>query len=332
MKAAIYTEYGSPQVLHIAEAPKPEAKENEILVRIHAVNINYGDLIARNFANIGAKEFNMPSLLYYPARMEFGWNKPKHNVLGSEFAGIVEAIGKDVTRFKVGDEVFGYRGMAMGANAEYIAVAENTMISQKPKNMSFEEAATLPYGGLTAISLLRKANIQQGQKVLINGASGSIGAAALQLAKHYGTEVTAVCGTKRMAMMQALGADKVIDYSKDDFTQGKERYDLVFDVLGRSSFDKVKRVLNPHGIYLMASFKSKAVLQMLITSKLGDKKVICALSSENRQDLETLKEMAEAGTLKAYVDRCYPLAEIAQAHNYLESGQRQGNVVLTVTN
>jgi NADPH:quinone reductase-like Zn-dependent oxidoreductase len=331
MKAAIFTEYGSPDVFQIKEIEKPEPKDNEILIRVRAVNINYGDLIVRDFKHLSPKDFNMPSLLYWLARIEFGFNKPKINIQGSEFAGKVEAIGKDVTVFKQGDEVFGYLGMKMGANAEYLTMPESGSVTLKPKNMSYEEAVTIPYGGLTALSLLRKANIQKGQKVLINGASGSIGSAALQLAKYYGAEVTGVCGTNRMQMVKALGADKVIDYSKEDFTKGSERYDLVFDVLGRTSFDKVKRVLNPNGIYLLASFKSKALLQMLITSKFWDKKVICALSSDTPQDLVTIKELAEAGKIKTVVDRCYPLEKVAEAHRYLESGQRHGNVVLTVT-
>jgi 2-desacetyl-2-hydroxyethyl bacteriochlorophyllide A dehydrogenase len=330
MKAAVMREYGSPDVLKIQEIEKPVPKDNEILIRVHASSIGFGDLIVRDFKHVTPQEFNMPSLFYWPARMEFGFNKPKVNILGAEFAGKVEGIGKDVRSFKVGDEVFGYRGMAMGANAEYLLVPENSAISLKPKNMSFEEAATIPYGGLTAISLLRKANIQQGQKVLINGASGGIGAAALQLAKAYGADVTAVCGTNRMAMVKALGADKVIDYSKEDFTKGSERYDLVFDVLGRSSFDKVKHVLKPNGILLFASFKSKALFQMLWTSRFSSKKVICAISSDTPEDLVTIKEMVEAGKIKAYVDRCYPLEEVAAAHRYLEAGQRHGNVVLTL--
>jgi NADPH:quinone reductase-like Zn-dependent oxidoreductase len=330
MKAAVFTEYGSPDVFQIKEIEKPSPKDNEILIRVVAVSINFGDLIVRDFKHVSPKEFNMPSLLYWPARMEFGFNKPKITIQGSEFAGTVAAIGKDVTLFKQGDEVFGYLGMKMGANAEYLSMSENAMVALKPSNLSFEEAATIPYGGFTALSLLRKANIQKGQKVLINGASGSIGSAALQLAKAYGAEVTGVCGTLRTDMVKALGADKVIDYSKEDFTKGKETYDLIFDVLGRTTFDKAKRVLNPNGILLFASFKSKALFQMLITSKFGDKKVICGLSSENVKDIVTLKELIEAGQLKAYVDRCFPLEKIADAHRYMESGQRHGNVVLTV--
>jgi NADPH:quinone reductase-like Zn-dependent oxidoreductase len=331
MKAAVMREYGSPDVFRIEQVEKPVPQENEILIRVHATSIGYGDLIVRDFKHLTPKQFNMPSLFYWPARFEFGFNKPKVQILGAEFSGKIEAIGSAVTSFKVGDEVFGYLGMTMGANAEYITMPENGMVALKPKNLSFEEAATLPYGGFTAMSLLRKANIQKGQKVLINGASGSIGAAALQLAKSYGAEVTAVCGTKRIAMVKALGADKVIDYSKEDFTKGRERYDLVFDILGRSSFDKVKHVLNPNGILFFASFKTKALIQSFITSKFGDKKVICALSNENQADMITLKEMAEAGQLKAYLDRCYPLEEVSQAHHYLEAGQRHGNVVLTIS-
>jgi NADPH:quinone reductase-like Zn-dependent oxidoreductase len=331
MKAAVMREYGSPDVFRIEQVEKPVPQENEILIRVHATSIGYGDLIVRDFKHLTPKQFNMPSLFYWPARFEFGFNKPKVQILGAEFSGKIEAVGSAVTAFKIGDEVFGYLGMKMGANAEYLAMPETGMVALKPKNMSFEEAATLPYGGFTAMSLLRKANIQKGQKVLINGASGSIGAAALQLAKSYGAEVTAVCGTKRIPMVKALGADKVIDYSKEDFTKGRERYDLVFDILGRSSFDKVKHVLNPNGILFFASFKTKALFQMLVTSKFGDKKVICAFSNENQADMVTLKEMAEAGKIKAYLDRCYPLEDVSQAHHYLEAGQRHGDVVLTIS-
>ena len=281
MKAIVFTEYGTPDVLQLKEVAKPTPKDNEILVRVHATPVNYGDLTARNFGNLTSSEFNMPAPLYLPARMSFGWNKPKINILGSELAGEVEAVGKDVTKFKAGDQVFAYLGMNMGANAEYVCIPESGTVALKPSNLSYEEAATLPYGAIMATSLLGKANIQRGQKVLINGASGGIGSMAVQLAKHFGAEVTGVCGTPRLEFVKSLGADKVIDYTKEDFTQNGETYDLIFDILGRSSFSRLKRSLKPNGIYLLASFKMKALLQMLWTSITGSKqKVICAFANE----------------------------------------------------
>jgi NADPH:quinone reductase-like Zn-dependent oxidoreductase len=330
MKAVVYTEYGSPDVLHIKEVEKPTPKEDEILVRVRANSVNFGDLIARKLGNMSPRDFYMPSLFWLFARMEFGFRKPKKYILGNEFAGEVEAVGKSVTRFKKGDAVFGFRAMAMGANAEYLCVPENTSVAHKPANLTDEEAAVIPGGALTALNLLRKVNIQPGQKVLINGASGGIGAAALQLAKHYGAEVTAVCGTARVEMVQALGADKVIDYTKQDFTQSSEQYDLIVDILGKGSFGRAKRVLRPNGRYMYVSFKLKQVWQMLWTSKFGSKKVICALALDKPDDLLLIKELIEAGKIKAVVDRCYPLEQTADAHRYLESGHRTGNVVISM--
>jgi NADPH:quinone reductase-like Zn-dependent oxidoreductase len=330
MKAAVFTQYGSPDVLHIQEMEKPTPKDNEVLVRVRATAVNFGDTLARDFASITPGKFTMPAPLWLLTRMYFGFSKPKVNILGSEFAGNVEAVGKDVTHFRPGDTVFGYRGQNMGANAEYLCMAEDGMIAHKPANVSYEEAATIPYGALTALSLLRKARIERGQKVLINGASGSIGSYALQLAKYYGAEVTGVCGTPRIEFVESLGADKVIDYAKEDFTRRDETYDLVFDVLGKSSFGRCKRVLRQNGVYLLASFKTKHLIQMLRTSITGSKKVICALSSETPADLQTIKELVEAGVLKTAVDRGYPLEQIAEAHRYVESSQRRGNVVVTL--
>lgn len=330
MKSVIYTEYGSPDVLRLANVEKPTPKDNEVLVKVRAVSVNYGDLIARKFSKVTSGEFNMPGFLLLPARMEFGFRKPKKNILGSEFAGEVEAVGKDVTRFKPGDAVFGYRGSNMGANAEYLCVAENSTLAIKPDNVTYEEAATIPYGAISALNLLRKARIQPGQKVLVNGASGAIGSHAVQLAKHYGAEVTGVCGTPRLAFVKALGADRVIDYTREDFTQNGETYDLIFDVLGRCSFARCKESLKPNGRILYASFKTKQLLQMLWTSRVGSKKVICALSMDKPGDLVTIKELIEAGKIKSIVDRCYPLEQTADAHRYVEAGHKQGNVVITV--
>jgi len=331
MKTIVFTKYGTPDVLHLKEVAKPSPKDNEILVRVHATPVNYGDLTARNFAN---SQFNMPALLFIPARMAFGWNKPKINILGSELAGEVETVGKSVTKFKAGDQVFAYLGMNMGANAEYICIPESGTVALKPSNLSYEEASTLPYGAVMATSLLAKANTLtsvRGQKVLINGASGGIGSMAVQLAKYFGAEVTGVCGTPRLEFVKSLGADKVIDYTKEDFTQNGETYDLIFDILGRSSFSKLKRSLKPNGIYLLASFKMKALLQMLWTSLTGSKqKVICAFANETAESLVFIKGLVEEGKVKTIVDKHFPMEQAAEAHRYAETGHKRGNVVITL--
>jgi len=328
MKAIVFTEYGSPDVLHLKDVPKPSPKENEILVRVYATPVNYGDLTARNFAS---SQFNMPAPFYLPARMAFGWSKPKTKILGSELAGQVEAVGAAVTKFQPGDQVFAYVGMKMGANAEYLCIPETGTVAVKPVNLSYAEAATLPYGAIMASSLLRKVNLQPGQKVLINGASGGIGSMAVRLAKHLGAEVTGVCGTPRLDFVRSLGADKVVDYTQEDFSQNGETYDLIFDILGKRSFAQLKHSLTPNGIYLLASYKMKAILQMLWTALTRSKqKVICAFAEEKAQDLVLVKELAEAGQIKAIIDRCFPLEQAAEAHRYAESGQKRGSVVITL--
>lgn len=330
MKAIIYTEYGSPDVLHLAEVVKPAPKDKEVLIRIHAASVNFGDLLARNFKSVTPRQFNMPFFFWLPARFAFGFNQPKRHILGSEFAGEVEAVGSAVTRFKPSDPVFGYRGENMGAYAEYVCMPEDATVAIKPANLTHEEAATIPYGAIMALSLLRKANIQLGQKVLINGASGGIGSAAVQLAKHFGAEVTGVCGTPRLEFVKSLGADHVIDYTREDFTQNGETYDLIFDILGKSSFSRCKNSLTPNGLLLYASFKVKQLLQLLWTSKFGSQKVICALAPGSRDDLMTVKELIEVGKFKAIIDKCYPLEHTADAHRYVESGHKHGNVAITL--
>ncbi len=330
MKAIVYTEYGAPEVLHLKEVEKPTPKDNELLIRVHAVSVNIGDLWARNFKAISPGKFSMPGVLWLPARMYFGFSKPKVNILGSEFSGQVESVGKNVKSFKPGDQVFGYRGQSMGANAEYLCVPENGLVAIKPSNMTYEEAAVVPYGALTALNLLRKVNIQPGQKVLINGASGGIGSAAVQLAKYYGAEVTGVCGTPRMEFVKSLGADKVIDYTREDFTKNGQTYDLIFDIMGKSSFAQCKNSLNENGRYLLASFKMKQLFQMLWTSKIGGRKVICALSGEKAEDLLFIKELVETGKIKSIIDRRYPLEQTAEAHRYVDQGHKKGNVVIIV--
>lgn len=328
MKAVVYTEYGPPDVLKLTEIDKPTPQDNEVLIKIHARSVGFGDLLARNFPASTPRSFNMPGPLWFIARLAIGWNKPRATILGAELAGKVEAVGSAVTQFKVGDQVFAYPGQSFGANAEYMCMRENAAIAHMPANMSYEEAATVPYGAITALLLLRKANVQPGQKVLIIGASGSIGSFAVQLAKHYGAEVTGICGTQRIEMVKTLGADHVIDYTKEDFTQNGQTYDLIFDVLGRSKFKRGKHSLKPGGIYQYASFKLAQVGAGILTSFSGDKKVICGMAFEKQADLVEVKELVEAGAIKTVIDRTFPLEQTADAHRHYESGQRTGHVVI----
>ncbi|UCE01136.1 MAG: NAD(P)-dependent alcohol dehydrogenase [Chloroflexota bacterium] len=330
MKAIVYTEYGPPEVLRLQEVEKPAPKENEVLIRIHATSVNFGDIAARNFGNISHKEFFMPLPFYLIGKLQFGISKPKNPILGNEFAGEIELVGKDVTSFKPGDQVFGYPGPQMRCNAQYRCLPEDGPLGLKPTNMSYEEAAVVPYSALMAIDLLRKVGIQRGQRVLINGASGGIGSGVLQLAKHYGAEVTGVCGTPRIEFVKSLGADKVIDYTKEDFTKNGETYDLIVDVLGKSSFSQCEDSLKEAGKYVMTSFKMRDILDMLRTSFGSGKKAICAILNEKTEDLVLTKELAEAGKLKAIIDNSFTLEQTADAHRYMESGQRKGNIVITV--
>jgi NADPH:quinone reductase-like Zn-dependent oxidoreductase len=339
MKAIVCTKYGPPDVLQLQEVAKPTPKEDEILIRIYATSVNYGDLVARNFKEISPRKFNMPFLFWLISKIYFGLRKPKITILGSEFAGEIESAGKDVKSFRQGDQVFGYLGQSMGAYAEYLCMPEDGVLAKKPANMTFEEAAVVPMGAIMALFLLReKGNIQPGQKVLVNGASGSIGSAAVQLAKsHFGAEVTGVCSTPRLELVKSLGADKVIDYTKEDFTQSGETYDLIFDILGKSSFSRCKSALSQNGRYLLASFKMRQLAQMLWTSMIGSlpgrqtgKKVICALAPGSIEDLISVKELIEEGKIKAAIDRRFPLEQAAEAHSYVEQGHKKGHVVITV--
>jgi len=331
MKAIVYTEYGPPEVLQLKEVAKPAPKEDEILIRNYAATVNYGDIVARNFKEISPRKFNMPFPFWLITGMSFGFSKPKITILGSEFAGEVEAVGKDVKSIKQGDQVFGYRGQIMGAYAEYLVMPEDGPLAIKPVNMKYEEAVVVLWGAIVALNLLReKGNIQSGQKVLINGASGAIGSAAVQIAKSYGAEVTGVCGTPRLEFVKSLGADKVIDYTQKDFTQNGETYDLIFDILGKSSFSRCKNSLSQNGRYLLASFKMRQLLQMLWTSMVGSKKVICAIASGSTEDLIAVKELIEAGEIKAVIDRRFPLDQTAEAHRYVEEGHKKGYIAITV--
>jgi NADPH:quinone reductase-like Zn-dependent oxidoreductase len=329
MKAVEYTEYGPPEVLQISEVPKPVPGEKEVLVKVRAASVNYGDVLARKFNQVSPGNFTMPLLLWPAVRLAFGWSKPRKRVLGNEFAGEVEAVGASVTRFKVGDPVYGYRGQSMGTYAEYLAMPEEGTLAIKPANTTYEEAAALPYAGIMATNLLRN-RVQPGDKVLILGASGGIGSGLVQLAKHNGADVTGVCGTPRLEYVSALGADEVIDYTVEDFAQSGETYDLVIDILGVSSFAQVKGILKQGGRYLRVSFKMKQLLEMLWTSITGSKRVLCVMSGESPEDLDFVRTLVEAGDMRSIVDRAFPLEETAEAHRYVESGEKKGSVVIRV--
>ncbi len=332
MKAIVYKEYGSPDVLHLEEIAKPSPKDNQVLIRNHASTVNFGDLMARNFRSFSPRQFTMPFLFWLLTKISFGLNQPKNPILGNEFSGEVEAVGSAVTFFKPDDPVFGYLGPNMGAYAEYFCIPENGVMALKPANMTHEEAAVVPYGAIMALNLLRKVNLQPGQKVLINGASGGIGSAAVQIAKHFGAEVTGVCSTPRLEFVKSLGADHVVDYTMEDFIQNGETYDLIFDILGKISYVQCKTSLKPNGILLFASFKMKQLLQMLWTSMSGSKRVICAIAPGSLEDLNSVKELIEAGKIKAIIDRCYPMEQAAEAHRYVEEGHKKGNVVIKMLN
>jgi NADPH:quinone reductase-like Zn-dependent oxidoreductase len=319
MKAIVSTKHGSSEVLQFKEVQKPTPKENEVLVKIYAGTVTIGDVLFRKLHP-----------LFYPIFRLFGLRKPKNKILGAELAGEIEAVGKNAKLFRKGDQVYGYLGQSMGAYAEYRCMPEDKVVAIKPTNMTYEEAATVPYGAIMALNLLRKANIMKGQKVLVNGASGSIGSHAVQLAKfHFEAEVTGVCGTPRLEFVKSLGADKVIDYTQEDFTKSGETYDLIFDnSLGKLSSSKGKRSLKQNGRLLMVSF---GISKMLWTKIRRDKKVIRALQTrENAEDLIFIKELIEKGKIKSIIDRRYPLEQIAEAHSYVEKGLKKGQVVITL--
>lgn len=317
MKAIVYTKYGSPNVLQLKEVAKPVPKGNEVLVRVHAATVTASD---------GMNRKGDPT-----SRLSTGLTKPKKSIPGVEFAGEIEAAGRDVKLFKAGDQVFGSAGTSYGANAEYICVPEKGVLIAKPANVTYEEAAPVCDGALTAMNFLKgKASIQSGQRVLIYGASGGVGTSAVQLAKYFGAEVTGVCSTSNLEMVQSLGADKVTDYTKEDFTKNGEIYDIIFDTVQKTSFSGCKGSLKQRGVYLK-TFPSLTNL----TSKIGSKRSVFAAvglrpASEKTKDLIFLRELVEAGKMKPVMDRSYPLEQIAEAHRYVDKGHKKGNVVITV--
>ena len=319
MKAIVCTKYGPPEVLQLKEVEKPTPKDNEVLIKIHATTVASGDVRMRSFT--------WAPWFWLPGRIMFGLLRPRRTIPGNELAGEIEAVGKDITRFKVGDQVYGiiWNVSFGGANAEYICLPENE-VAIKPVNMTYEEAAAAPIGGLTALVLLRKGNIQRGQKVLIVGASGSVGTFAVQLARYFGAEVTAVCSTANIEMVKSLGGDKIIDYTQDDFTKNGQTYDIIFDAVMKTSFSHSKSSLTPRGVFITVDWP---LLQALWTSIVGRKKVVIGIANRI-EDLTFLRELIEAGKVKSVIDRCYPLSQTAEAHRYVETAHKKGNVVITV--
>ncbi|CAN5774783.1 NAD(P)-dependent alcohol dehydrogenase [soil metagenome] len=323
MRAMIYTGYGPPDVLHLTEVEKPVPGDDDVLVRVQATQVTAADIRARGS--------NFPGLFWIPARVIFGVRGPKKTILGTNFAGEVEAVGRNVTRFKAGDAVFGSTGGEFGAYAEYLCLPEDAGMVAKPENISYEEAAAIPFGAQTALFFLRdKGNIQSGQHVLIYGASGAVGTAAVQLAKHFGAEVTGVCSTRNLDLVTSLGADRVIDYTQEDFTRGDQTYDLIFETVGKSSVSGGMSVLKDGGIYLANLIGPAVLVRMLSNSIVGSKKMVSGIASDDRESLEFLSTLVEAGDLKPVIDRTYPFEQIADAHRYADTGRKRGNVVITL--
>jgi len=324
MKAILHTKFGPPDELQLKEVEKPTPKDNEVLIKIYATTVTTTDCNARNFTFV-------PKSFRFPARMVFGFRKPKINILGVDLAGEIEAVGKDVKQFKEGDQVFGSPGSKFGGHAEYICISEDGVLAIKPVNITCEEAAAIPLAGNTALFFIRDlGKVQAGQKILIHGASGAIGTYAVQLAKYYGAEVTGVCSGTNAEMVKSLGADKVIDYTKEDFTKSDETYDVIFDVVGKITFSQCKSSLKQKGIYLENLLELSDILKMIWTSIIGGKKIKGGVSIESVENLNFFLELIESGKLKPVIDRTYPLERTAEAFKYVENGHKKGTVVITV--
>ena len=323
MKAVVYTKYGSPDVLQLKEVEKPIPKDDEVLIKVHAAEATKADCELRSF--------NFPVKWYWlPLRIAMGLIKPKKQILGGYFAGEVESVGKDVSKFKKGDQIFGTAKLRMGAYGEYVCLPASYTLVPKPHNVSFEEAAAVPLGGLNALHFLRKANIRKGEKVLVNGAGGSIGTFGVQIAKAMGAEVTAVDSTIKEEMLRRIGADHFFDYTKEDFTKSGQTYDVIFDMVAKSSYSECIKALNPKGRYLMANPRMSDMLRSVLTSKFTDKTAIFIFAGEKEEELLALKEMIEEGKIQSIYDKIYPFEQAAEAHRRVETEQRLGPVVISV--
>ena len=325
MKAILHTRFGPPDELQIKEVEKPTPNDNEMLIKVRATTVTSTDCNVRNYTFV-------PVMLQIPARIfMFGVFRPRIAILGIDLAGEIEKVGKDVRRFSEGDYVFGTPGMTFGAHAEYTCVPENAALTIKPGSMTWEEAAAIFLGASTALFYLRdKGKIQAGHRILIYGASGAIGTYAVQLAKYYGAVVTGVCSTTNLEMVKSLGADKVIDYTKEDYTKSGETYDIVLDTVGKTSFSRCRKSLKQKGVFLPVSMGLTELVQIVWTSIKGGKRVKGGVAGESVEDLELLKKLTEAGKMKPVIDRCYPLEQTAEAFEYVEKGHKKGNVVITV--
>jgi NADPH:quinone reductase-like Zn-dependent oxidoreductase len=317
MKAAVYTQYGPPEVLQVKEVERPVPKDNEILLRVDATAVNSGDWRLRK-ANP------------FAVRFIFGLMKPKINILGSVFSGEIESVGKDVKLFKAGDEVFGHTDMRFGAYAEYLCLPESGTLALKPNNVKHTEAAVIPFGGAAAFHFIKKAFIEPGQKVLVNGASGAVGSAAIQLAKYFGANVTGVCSTANIDLVKSLGADNVIDYTKTDFTKDGKTYDIIFDTVNKIPFAHGIKSLNKNGVLILSSAETSEMLRGFWTSMTSSKTVLTGVIRHNAEDINFLKKLIEANKLKPVIDKIYPLEQIAEAHAFVEKGHKKGNVAITV--
>ncbi|MES2394616.1 MAG: NAD(P)-dependent alcohol dehydrogenase [Bacteroidota bacterium] len=319
MKAIVYTKYGPPEVAQLMEVDKPIPGDNEVLIKVHSTTVNRTDSALR-------------SAEYFINRLFTGLFGPKNKILGSEFAGEIDAIGKDVKSFIIGEKVFGYNEKKFGAHAEYMTMAENGPITTMPKNLSYDEAAPITEGAHYALCDIRAAKVKQGQNVLVNGATGAIGSAAVQLLKHFGVRVTAVCDTKNVELIRSLGADVIIDYTKEDFTKTKQTFDFIYDAVGKSSFGQCKPLLTKNGIYKSTELGKNAenIYLALITPVLGGKKVLFPIPTITKEDVVFLKELVKRGEFKPVVDRQYKLEQIVDAYKYVETGQKTGSVVIKI--
>ena len=322
MKAIVYHQYGAPDVLQLQTVEKPVPNGNEVLVKVHATTVTAADTRVRSFT--------VPRSIWLPARIALGVRKPKNKILGAELAGEIESVGKEVKRFKQGDLVFAATLPNFGAYAEYKCLPEDVAISLKPSNLTAEEAAALPIGGRAALHYLRKANIQSGQNVLVYGASGSVGSYAVQLAKYFGAEVTGVCSSSNLNLVKSLGADRVIDYTVEDFSTNGETYDVIFEAVDKSSFSACMRSLKPEGVYLNITAPLPG-LRMLWAQMTSGKRLILGESiPEKPESLIFLKELVEAGKIKPVIDKVYPLEQVVEAHRYVDKGHKKGNVAINL--
>ena len=322
MKAIVYERYGPPEVLQLKEVEKPTPKNNEVLIKTHATTVTSGDWRVRSL--------NVPAGFGLIMRLVFGISKPKQPILGSELAGVVESVGKDVRNFKIGDQVFAFSDASMGCHAEYKCMPQDGAVVLKPPSLSYDEATALSFGGTTALDFLRRGKLQRGESVLVNGASGGVGTAAVQLAKHFGADVTGVCSTANVELVRSLGARHVIDYSKEDFTQNGETYDVIVDTAGTAPFSRSKASLKEGGRLLMVLGGLPDMLQIPWVSMTSSKKVIAGPAAGRAEDLRFLAGLAEAGEFKPVIDRRYPFEQIAEAHRYVDTGRKKGNVVITL--